>query len=763
MTSQAPLPLTPATAAPIGAAAALLEDVDGGRVFIHGELAYAFDAGDAVGRRLAAVQLVRIKAASLADVAAGFGVDETTVWRWGRRATAAGVAGLGPGRRGPKGPSKLTGEMVARIIGLSGRDMSLRAIARTVGVSLDSVRRVLADQAPAKESEPATGDDERADDGDDAAADLDGEQQRPDTSDDGGQLPVLADPAPRHAERGMARWGLLEHAHPIFTPSSRVPLAGLFLALPGLAATGLLGCARGVFGPLPNGFYGLDTVLVEAALRALAGQPRAEGATRVDPIALGRVLGLDRAPEVKTIRRKLHLLAGTGKAGELIAAMAARHLNPIGTRTGDGAADEDPAAVLYVDGHVRAYHGRRKIAKTHLSRLKFPAPATVETWISDAAGDPVMVVMSEPGASLAGELRRLLPDLRAAIGDDRRVLVGFDRGGWSPALFQHMAAHGFDVLTWRKGHVDDLPATEFDEHTLIDEAGRTHTWGLADTMVDLPTDDKGNTVTLRQVTRLDDKDDKDSKQVHILTTRVDLHAADVVYRMGGRWRLENAFRYGRIHLDLDSHDAYAASDDDPDRLVPNPAKKKTYKAVIAARTAHEQATTAADQALAELRTPAPGATVVITNADYNAATAGQRVAETALAAAEQVHQDTPARLPLREVNPGQQVLDSQMKLLTHAIKIAAFNTTTALARDLRIHTGYARANKEAHTLIRHVLTQSGDIHPDAEAGALTIRLDPMPTRRATVAIAQLCEHLTATKTVYPDTDLVLRYEIKTRR
>ena len=80
--------------------------------------------------------------------------------------------------------------------------------------------------------------------------------------------------------------------------------------------------------------------------------------------------------------------------------------------------------MFYVDGHVRAYQGGRKVAKTHLSRLKFPAPATVETWVADASGDPVLVVMAAPGASLAMELRRLLPDLRRAVGDQRRVLVG---------------------------------------------------------------------------------------------------------------------------------------------------------------------------------------------------------------------------------------------------------------------------------------------------------------------------------------------------
>ena len=159
---------------------------------------------------------------------------------------------------------------------------------------------------------------------------------------------MLPPPADREAERAATRWGKLPHADPVFTPAARVPLAGLLLAIPALQTTGLLPCAATVFGCLPNGFYGLDTVLLEGVLRALAGQPRAEGATRVDPHAFGRILGLDRGPEVKTIRRKITTLAGTGRAEELLAAMAAAHVARL------DASDPDLLAVFYVDGHVRA-------------------------------------------------------------------------------------------------------------------------------------------------------------------------------------------------------------------------------------------------------------------------------------------------------------------------------------------------------------------------------------------------------------------------
>jgi prepilin-type processing-associated H-X9-DG protein len=445
MTMQPPLPLAPQDARPIGTAAAIVEDDNGGRVFVHGNLAYAWDCGDAVARRFAAVSLVRIKAATQLEVAEAFAVKPATVRRWETWLTDSGVVGLLGERKGPKRKSKLTAEAVARIQRLRDGGASYRAIAAETGVSEGSVRNaiVLADDgARAEEACPATTSDvppgpEPEVEKDCSAA----------VSDDlSGQVPVLADPVDRGAERVLARFGLVASAPPVFTGCARAPLAGLLLALPALAGTGLIEDAHAVYGGLPNGFYSLDTMLCESVFRALLGEARAQGAARIDPPALGRVLGLDRAPEVKTIRRKIKYLAEAEKAGDWIAAMAARHVQ----------ARPEQAAVLYVDGHVRAYQGTRKIAKTHVPRLKFPAPATLETWVADAVGDPLLVVMAEPGASLAAELRRLIPQLRGMVGDDRRVLVGFDRGGWSATLFADLHAAGFDTLTWRKGRIADV-------------------------------------------------------------------------------------------------------------------------------------------------------------------------------------------------------------------------------------------------------------------------------------------------------------------
>ena len=740
MLSQLPLPLLPAGAAEIAPGVGLLADEDGGGlVTVHGLATFAWDAGDEAGRRLAAVQLVRLQAASQGQVAKAFGVDPGTIWRWDQALAAGGVAGLVPARRGPKGASKLTAQVVERIAGLDAAGATLREIAAVTGVSTFSVRNALGRVPSAGRS----------------AADVAGEGAGLDAGDDDGghgAVPVLPDPVPRDGERALAQWGLLgEGARPVFTAGARYPLAGLLLALPALEGTGLLDAAREVYGRLRDGFYGLTATLLTLVFLALAGEPRAEGATRVPPAALGRVLGLDRAPEVKTIRRKLGELAAAGKAAELIMALARRH----------AAARPDALGFLYIDGHARVYYGTRTVQKTHVARLKFPAPATMETWVTDQHGDPVFMVVAEPSDSLAGELRRLLPQLRQVVGEGRRVTVCFDRGGWSPALFADITEAGFDVLTWRKGPAPDLPAGQFTTVTCTDDRGRAHQYELADTTAELSISQgprTGQTVTLRQVTRLVPARGGATRQIHALTSRDDLPPGEVCWRMSARWREENYFRYARTRFALDALDCYAAAPDDPLRLVPNPARKTTAARVRQAEAAAQAAEAARDAALLELRSPAPGQAAWLTNQVINALAAPVEAAWRELDDADQAAAAIPARVPLGTLAPDMARLDAETKQITHAIRMAAYNAETTLARALDGH--YARAGDEACALIREALAVSGDICPGP--GELLVRLDPLTAPRRTQALAALCDHLNQAQACYPGTDLVLRYEVKSR-
>jgi transposase len=740
MLTQLPLPLLPAGAAELAPGVGLVTGAaGGGLVSVHGLATFAWDAGDEAGRRLAAVQLVRLRAVSQAQAAVAFGVDPVTVWRWDQALAAGGVAGLVPARRGPKGASKLTPQLAARIAELDAAGKTLREIAAATGVSTFSVRNALGRVASAGQHAAA-----------DAAAESAGLAAGDDDAGQGAVVPVLPDPVPRDGERALARWGLLgEGAVPVFTPGARYPLAGLLLALPALEGTGLLGAAREVYGQVKDGFYGLTATLLTLVFLALAGEPRAEGATRVPPAALGRVLGLDRAPEVKTIRRKLGELAAAGQAADLIMALARRH----------AAARPDAPGFLYVDGHARVYYGTRIVQKTHVARLKFPAPATMETWVAGQDGDPVFMVVAEPSDSLAGELRRLLPDLRGIVGEGRRVTVCFVRGGRSPALFADITGAGFDLLTWRKGPAPDLPAEVFTTVTCADDRGRAHQYELADTIAELGISEgprKGQTVTLRQVTRRVPARAGATRQIHALTSRTDLPAGEVCWRLSSRWREENYFRYARTWFALDALDSYAASPDDPDRMVPSPARKTAAARIRQAEAAAQAAEAARDAALLQLRNPAPGQAAYLSNQVINALAAPVEAAWRELDEADQAAAAVPARVPLGALSPDMARLDAEVKQITHAIRMAAYNAETALARALDGH--YARAGDEAYALIREALIISGDIRPGP--GELLIRLDPLTAPRRTQALAALCDQLTAAGARYPGTDLVLRYEVK---
>jgi hypothetical protein len=738
--NQPVLPLQPAQARSIGPSAGLFEGPDGGVVFIFGLATFSYGPADEVGRRLAAVQLVTTKIATSQEVAAAFSVSGVTLWTWRRDFAAGGVLALVRARTGPKGPIKLTASVAARVAVLDGAGTTLAEIAALTGVSTATVRVALGRVTP-RDQVPVEPD-----------IDPDVAVEDPDDNAEVDDLVVLAAPEPRTAERVAARFGDLVEAPVVITEGAQLPLAGLLLALPALEMTGLLPVAGEVFPPMRKGFYGLRAVLLMGVFLALLREPRAEAATRIRPADLGRVLGLDRAPEVKTLRRKLSELAGHGRGALLQAALGRHHAS----------ARPDAMGFLYLDGHVRVYTGTRELPKTHIARMRIAGPATEETWVGDADGDPVMVITAAPSQSLAAELARLLPDLRALIGPDRACTVVFDRGGYSPAVFTEIITAGFDVLTYFKGAWVRCANEAFTTVDYESPDGTAHTYDLAERLIDLPvpaqpaTGRQGpkpaSTLTLRLVVRRS----PGGHQTPILTNRTDLTGGQVAYRMAARWRQENYFKYAREHFALDALDSYADQPDDLGMLVPNPAKARAGDQVSAARAqlvaAQGGVADAIDAAGIRARQPGSGGKATVDPA------AGQALssANSDLAAATAASRETPSHLPLGQVRPGSRLLETETKLLTHAIRMSAYNTESALARLLRPH--YARGDDEARALLREAFALSGDIQITGDI--LHVRLDPASAPRRSNALAALCVELTDTATRYPGTDLTLAYSVK---
>ncbi len=467
---------------------------------------------------------------------------------------------------------------------------------------------------------------------------------------------------PRTAERFAARFGDLTEAPAATTQGAQLPQVGLLLALPALEMIGLLTVAREVFGPMRKGFDGLRVTMLTGVFMALRRKPRAEGATWLRPADLGRALGLDQVPEVRTLRRKLTELASHSKGAELQAALGAHHVKT----------HPDAVGFLYLDGHVRVYSGTRQLPKTHIARMRIAGPAIEETWVGDAEGDPVMVITAAPSQSLAAELHRLLPQLRTLIdasGPGRRCTLVFDRGGYSPQVFVEIIAADMDLLTYYKGAWARAAVSTFTTLDYLAPDGCNHTFELAERPITLPPPRQpesagkdvvpASTVTLRLIIRRS----PDGHQTPILTNRADLSVAQIAYRMGNRWRQESYFKYGREHFALDALDSYADHPDDLTREVPNPAKHQAVDRVKAARKdltdAHAGVADALDSAVVKAEQPGNDGKALVDPA----AGLALNTAQVNLAEAKNVSRQTASHLPLGQVRPGSRLLETERKLV----------------------------------------------------------------------------------------------------
>jgi hypothetical protein len=403
-------------------------------------------------------------------------------------------------------------------------------------------------------------------------------------------------------------------------------------------------------------------------------------------------------------------------------------------------------AFLYVDGHVRAYHGKRELPKTHVARMRIAMPATTDYWVNDAGGEPLFVITAEANAALTKVLPALCADIRALVGD-RRVTIVFDRGGWSPRLFQQLIADGFDILTYRKGNARNRLLWEFREHRAVLD-GREVAYQLADHGIRL-LDGK---LELREVVRLSDDG---RHQTQVVTSRRDLPAIEVAYRMFERWRQENFFKYLRDEYALDALVDYQIEPADPHRDVPNPARAALNAKLSAARA--EIISLSAHYGIE-----------VITNREarsrtmrgFKSATASlARPVRDALrryAALEARRAKVPRRIPVSEVVDGDVIkLSAERKHLTNVIKMVAYQAETDLVRRITPH--YHRADDEARTLVQSMLANAGDISVTATELRVTFAALSSPHR--TAALAALCAELDALAPRFPGTRLRVRYAV----
>ena len=567
-----------------------------------------FDCHPADDRRAMLLRVARLHVVSgvrQADIMCAFDISRPTVARAVKRYRERGEDAFFEPRRG-RGRTVVDAEMADKAAKLLASGISGSACARQLGIPVSTFHEnrhagvfaapaaalaAVADapQAAAATDRPANADAPQAA----AATDHPANASHTDpaaatdrASRDARDKQAPMGRAARDVEgRMLASAGLMTEAKPVFAaPAHGVAHGGVLAALPMLLRAGLLGAANRLF-RLPDGFYGLTTILLFVAFMTLARVRNPEGLRYQAPGEWGAILGLDRCPETKTLRRKIRLLTS--------AEHTVRDWQSALARTWATEHDDD-WATLAVDGHVKVYAGRNgRLPKHFVARQKLCMPASVSYWINALGGmpllclhkalDPKLIKALEqdvvPHLQQLGVVPEAAPDLTKPDAGVPALTLVFDREGWSPDLFKRLARRGIACITWHKNFKgEDWPQDDFRTLEVLIHGPA----GTSATTVDLAEQPivLRNGLTVRQIRRRL----ANGRQVPVITTHPQMPLVQVAGAMFSRWSQENFFKYMREQFNLDSLPTHDLEPLDPDAQVVNPVRRALEKTIRRVRS-----------------------------------------------------------------------------------------------------------------------------------------------------------------------------------
>jgi len=556
----------------------------------------------------------------------------------------------------------------------------------------------------------------------------------------------------RTLERVMAACGLLNSAGLEFMPADDVSPGGVLCALPALLTEGLLRHTRRVY-TLPPGYYPLESLFLALALLALVRCPSLEQTRYQAPGEWGKLLGLDRLPEVKTLREKIALLcAQEGRAARWQSRLAQEWMAGVG--------EEDPGSVglFYVDGHVRVYHGQLgPLPRLYVARQKLRLRGTTDYWVNGLGGEPFFVVTQPLHKGLIAALReQVIPRLlRDAPQSEAGTLAGdptavrftmvFDREGFSPKLFAELQAQRIAILTYHKYPEVAWPSEEFSPQLVRLVSGEVVERALAERGTRL-----SNGLWVREVRARS----AEGSQSSILSTHRGLDLTKIAAWMPARWSQENFLRYMREHFGLDRLIEYGTQPLPETAEVVNPARR-ALEAEIRRERAKLQRLQAQFGAhgLPALPTPEQRESFELHGGQLCEAIQAQTAVVHALKGKRAV---TPAKVQLKELPEAERFrqLEPESKHFIDTIKLTAYRAESALAGVVREYLG---REQDARALLRRVFVTPANLRPDYSEGTLTVQVHRLGSPLQDAAVAKLCEELTASQTTFPTTSLRLIY------
>ncbi len=698
-------------------------------------------AGDRLRYRLITSQLIDVGACRQADIIKTFGVSESSVARDIRRYREGGEESLlSERRRGRGGGRVFTDEVLAAAQRLFDNHSSRAEVAGELGVKYDTLCKAITD-GRLSESPEAVGVDKSSRSVQDAAA-----------------AEGMGTACTRTEERLLAALGKFDGATTRFEACRDVLYGAVLCALPALIQNGLLDGVERFLNQL-KGYYGVVHVLLLMGFMALCRIKTVEQLRSEAPGEFGKLLGLDRIPEVRCLRRKLSELADQGAADRWAAHLRKQWME----------ADPEAVGTLYVDGHVRVYHGSQTpLPRRYVSRQRLCLRGTTDYWVNDALGRPFFVVEKVADPGLLETLRtdivpRLLADVpgqpsQQQLEDnpyDCRFVLVFDREGYSPGFFRDMwTQHRIACITYHKHPRGIWPEEWFRKEVFTMPDGQSVTMSLAEMGSLVGSGKDAN--WMREVRKLT----KSGHQVSLISTAFTLPHSDIAARLFNRWCQENFLKYMMQHFALDLLTEYATEPlPDIERVV-NPdwrdliKRRNSVQGMLKRRNSSFAALT--------LHPESESAPARFQKWTRNKAELLEQIEhfEEELKPVKQELSDTEHYITW-DALPEQyrfQRLGPTRRHLIDTVRIIAYRAETAMVPLL---TDQHTDSSAARTILQALFRATADIIPEPDQKRLRVLVHSASRPATDKRLLKLCDQLNEMRMVFPGTDLTLSYELVT--
>jgi transposase len=749
---QALLPLIPSGATQLSDLISVFRQDGQWTYFCGVQPVFEHPADDRQSFRMFTAQLCCQGACTQAQIICVFGVSKNSVLRSVAKYRAEGINGFYGPRRG-RGASVMTAEVTVQAEKLLALGHSRDEVSKELGVKRDTLRKAI-NQGRVREPSGVSAEEVSSPPGPSPAAVAASDKStRSDADAAAGDEMGIA--CTRSCERVMAALGQLPGGAPTkFQPCRDVSFGGVLCALPALAANGLFRH----LGTLPDlsGYYMKFHVILLLAYMALCRIKIVERLQYESPGEFGKLMGLDRIPEVRCLRNKVTQLS-QDEAPQLWAGTLSREWMEL---------NWELAGTLYVDGHVRLYHGRlTKLPKRYVTRQRLCLRGTTDYWVNDALGQPFFSIERPIDHGMLEALQsdivpRLLKDVPGQPTDEQfqadphlsRFVIIFDREGYSPAFFRQMwRDHRIACITYHKYPKEAWPESWFTETKVTMPNGEVVSMKLAEMGSWIGSRNEG--LWVREIRKLT----ASGHQTSLISTAYGLLGLENAASLFSRWCQENFFRYMMEHFALDALSEYGTEAiSGTTKPVVNPARRELDRQSrsVKSKLTHRQARFAA----LTLHPQAEASEITKWEREKGKMQEEIEQLEHELTVLKEQMRSTPKHLEWGELPEGEkfQRLAPSRKRLTDTVKLVAYRTETALAMIVREEMSHA---DEARSLLRDLFRSDADIYPDEATGVLEIRLHTLANPRSNRAIQHLLDHLNAAEFVYPGTTLRLTYTL----